>query len=297
MTDENNSINIIDITDKLENKRQQEKNDKIIEQFEKQLDISPGELNSLVNDTLGIDIDNDSLSESVQEAMDRAEMYKSWMRKKEKEDQEKGYDPQQCYCEVCPEQVRSESIEYIYNDDGSFYEKSTGRQNYCGAEIAQDCLYRMKEPPINTVSYGEDIPSYKEALNILARNNLIEPDDFGEYNGTDFFRYKNVKTLWFSFCKLLGNMAGYDFDNEPYEKSQSIHAAKAFMETEIYDFNDQQWQKLKKEFKNQLDYIMKKNGIDTQSKEAQEDIQYCTDQILEQFQGIIMSMAAKDKTF
>lgn len=66
---------------------------------------------------------------------------------------------------------------------------------------AQDCLFRMAEhPPSDPFSR---IPSHREALSMLMRAGLMEPDEFGRYNGTDFAHHENTSKLWFAYLRGL----------------------------------------------------------------------------------------------
>ena len=67
------------------------------------------------------------------------------------------------------------------------------------------CLFRMKEHPPNhldTVSC-DPLPEWAEAINMLRRASVLEPDEFGKYNGTDLALQSSIAVVWWSLVELL----------------------------------------------------------------------------------------------
>jgi hypothetical protein len=110
--------------------------------------------------------------------------------------------PGHCCNAVCRQWRQSEGQEIV----GELHEiKLTGRQSYCneGAAAATDCLFRMRtQPPssLDTVSCAR-LPEWSEAINLLRQAGLLEPDEFGRWEGTNF-AFK-VSRLWWALVDLL----------------------------------------------------------------------------------------------
>lgn len=80
-----------------------------------------------------------------------------------------------------------------------------------GGVEAHGCIFRMVErPPCDPF---RRLPSHAEALRMLARAGLLDPDDFGHWNGTDFAQRQATSTLWWAYVRLLiesGKITGAD---------------------------------------------------------------------------------------
>ena len=98
---------------------------------------------------------NSNLVEAIQEAKKRVAMYKMLEKKQEKELQERyGIDPKVCYNHVCE------------NNKEGMCDCTPGRPVWC--------LYRMTDPPPNSLDYDEYMPSHQEALDRLEANGLLK---------------------------------------------------------------------------------------------------------------------------
>lgn len=97
--------------------------------------------------------------------------------------------PNECHNIVC--------TDYIPVDDNY-------NHNVCGQrDDSHNCLYRMEDPPPNTLDYATPMPSHLEAIHILNRFGLVSPDNHGHWNGTDFVMRNQTNKLWWAFVGLL----------------------------------------------------------------------------------------------
>jgi len=54
------------------------------------------------------------------------------------------------------------------------------------------------------------IPSHAEAIRMLQRAELFQPDRFGHWNGTDYAQRRATKTLWWAYVGLLVKVGEID---------------------------------------------------------------------------------------
>jgi len=139
----------------------------------------------------------DEVRMAILDSLERRKMYKIFEDRHAALDEEEGIGAQTCCNAVCANYKLDEEIEAT----GPYTYKILSYKEYCGANEAQGCKFRMTEaPPCDPfVRY----PSHAEAIRTLMRNNLLEPDEFGHYNGTDFAHKHNTVKLWWSYVNLL----------------------------------------------------------------------------------------------
>lgn len=115
--------------------------------------------------------------------------------------------PGYCANAVCRNWVQSEGEEEIPSDLGFVEIRQTGRESFCGLgnHEAYGCLFRMKLPPPNSLCgvTGEPLPEWSDAIDMLRHAGLLEPDEFGKYNGTDFALQGNFRIVWWALVELL----------------------------------------------------------------------------------------------
>lgn len=147
-------------------------------------------------------------------------------------------NPGFCANAVCRDWVQSEGEDLIPIGGGVVEVVKTGRQSYCkpGATYACGCLFRMLEAPPNELhaESGQSLPQWAEAVRMLRRSGELEPDDNGEYNGTDFALHQNTRRLWWLLVDLLIETGRIDVawvpDSEPLrDRLAESDAAKAIL--------------------------------------------------------------------
>ncbi len=151
----------------------------------KAADAILGELGSPSADELGeiIGCSPTEIQVALMDAVERSRMYRAFDWREMKRQKVKGIQPGFCANLAC--------------DDN--------RGDGCdlGDVEAVSCLFRMLDSPPNRLSYDCDIPSHKEALNMLSRAGMLSPGHYGRYNGTDFAHRKSTRKLWWSFVDLM----------------------------------------------------------------------------------------------
>lgn len=127
----------------------------------------------------------ENIRNAILDALENNKIYQELNKIKANEDELNGIDSDACHNMVCPKFIQTET------------------KNYCkaGPICAQGCLFRMMEPPISDP--WQRLPSHPEAIRMLQRAGQLKPDDFGEWNGTAFIFYNNVKALWTAYINLL----------------------------------------------------------------------------------------------
>jgi hypothetical protein len=145
----------------------------------------------------------DDIRNGIIEALERKEMWDALKEIKAQEDEAEGKPADTCHNMVCPKFQQSEFRNETIEDTGFTYYKFSGKSNYCtdGAMCAQGCIFRMSEQPPSDPF--DRIPSHAEAVRMLQREGLLQPDEFGHWNGTDFIFHKNIKKLWEAYINLL----------------------------------------------------------------------------------------------
>lgn len=132
----------------------------------------------------------DEIREAIADALHRGETIHRLHVDEASREENPGY----CANLVCKDWVQSEGEEEVPHSSGA-------------AEIREacDCLFRMKEPPPNHLDgvTCQPIPEWSEAINMLRRAGLLEPDEWGRYNGTDFALQPNISKLWWTLVDLL----------------------------------------------------------------------------------------------
>lgn len=123
----------------------------------------------------------EEIRDALLEAAERQGMYKALAQEHAAADEQHGIPADQCFNSPC----------------------SHWREGRCaqGVENAQTCLFRMVELPPGDPF--RRLPSHAEALRMLMRAGLLEPDSFGHWNGTDFAFKLATRALWFAFIDLL----------------------------------------------------------------------------------------------
>ncbi len=165
----------------LEEARKNKELKRVIDAIIEDLQCDPLTLSELMG------VEREDLEDSIHDALERKEIYRQLNVISAEEDINKGIKADQCYNAVCPRFARSNN------------------KNYCskGIDEAQSCMYRMKDKPPSDP--WQSIPSHTEAVRMLQRANLLIPDEFGEYNGTDFMQKNNVRKLWVAYINLLAD--------------------------------------------------------------------------------------------
>ena len=142
------------------------------------------------------------ISTAMLEAMHRQEAYRQVNLKHAQEDELEGIPADLCCNQVCRDNVEKEG------------------KPFCGQGVlrAQDCMFRMSEPPPRDPF--SRLPSHAEALRLLQREGLMKPDEFGHWNGTDFAFRKQSEKLWWAYVKLLvetGKIPTFPFEEGRHE--------------------------------------------------------------------------------
>lgn len=119
------------------------------------VDLSDHKVIEVIEEQTPLNRKNSNLVEAIQEAKERAAMYKMLEKKREKELQEKhGIDPKVCYNYVC--------------------RSNRGGTCDCAFGRPVGCIFRMTDLPPNSLDYDEYMPSHKEALDRLEANGLLK---------------------------------------------------------------------------------------------------------------------------
>ncbi len=159
--------------------------------------------------------DSDEIRKSIVEALKRQELYNVLYDNRAAEDEARGLPADRCCNMVCGKYRQSDGWES--DPRGARYPllPISDRHDFCteGASEAQGCMFRMTEKPPNALF--EQIPSHAEAVRMLQRAGLLQPDEHGKYNGTDFAFHNATRKLWFAYCDMLvktGRIGPEDFD-------------------------------------------------------------------------------------
>lgn len=142
----------------------------------------------------------DEVREAILDGLERQKAYKHFGRQQAAEDEADGIPGDRCCNGVCPKHKQSE-FDSTHPVTGLV--TFSGKRDYCldGVDGAQGCIYRMaKQPPSDPFSR---IPCHRDAINMLRAAGLVKPDDWGEYNGTDFAFHQNTEKLWFAYLRAL----------------------------------------------------------------------------------------------
>jgi hypothetical protein len=144
------------------------------------------------------------IRDAFYDCLQRNAMYKSIGRQRAAEEEASGTPGDRCCNVVCPSFKQSEFEVETPTEGGCIRISCTGKQNYCtgGVDRAQGCTHRMKEMPPSD-PFRSDIPSHQEAVNMLMRAGLLEPDEFGHFNGTDLAHRAATRSLWWAYVDLL----------------------------------------------------------------------------------------------
>ena len=139
------------------------------------------------------------IREALCDALLRGKMIHEHLEAQAKTEDEPGH----CANAVCREWVQSEGEETSASGEVSL----TGKRSFCGFGDAEasGCPFRMREAAPSNL-HGVDcqpIPEWAEAVRMLRRAGLLEPDSFGFYNGTDFVFHKSTRHLWWCLIELL----------------------------------------------------------------------------------------------
>lgn len=156
----------------------------------------------------------EEIRDAILDGLERAGMYRTLALRQAAEDEAEGVPGERCCNAVCPEYRQSEGQEERPSDiPGAVEIVQTGRRDFCarGAAHAQGCVFHQRERPPSDPF--RRLPSHAEALRMLMRAGLLEPDEFGKYDGTDFALRENTRRLWWAFIGLLvetGRIPGGD---------------------------------------------------------------------------------------
>lgn len=145
----------------------------------------------------------DSIREAILDGLERQQMYRNIGRQHAAQDEAQGIPGDRCCNLVCPEHQQAERTVLKDAGDGMQCYQQEGRRDYCkkGVDGAQGCMFRMAEhPPSDPFSR---IPSHREAIRMLMRAGLMQPDEFGHFNGTDFAQHEATRKLWFAYLQAL----------------------------------------------------------------------------------------------
>jgi hypothetical protein len=117
-------------------------------------------LKKAIKKAAGLTDDNINLTQALGQSLERSVMYELHDIRKEKELEEQGIKPNQCYNAPCKYQVEKD-----------------GWGDECSGKIGRpvSCLYRMTSLPPNVLDYSDKyMPSHKEALDMLAEHGLVK---------------------------------------------------------------------------------------------------------------------------
>jgi len=185
------------VTDDLSEKRREKARQELGEHVLNELGGSAEQLAAMVDGA------PDQIREAVVEAMERQQAYRSIDRRHAAEDEAKGIPGDRCCNAVCVEHRASEGQREVESPEGLVAIEDFGKRDFCagGWERAQQCMFRMTEgPPSDPFAR---YPSYAEAIRMLMRAKLLEPDSFGKWNGTDFAFSQATSKLWWAYIDLL----------------------------------------------------------------------------------------------
>jgi hypothetical protein len=107
-----------------------------------------------IEDQTDLNRTNSNISEAFDEAVEQAKMYNFLELQKAEIFKQRGIHPFTCYNSVC---------------------KDNSGENTCNLkEKCHGCIFQMTSPPPNSFSYDTEMPSHKEALDILEKHGLIK---------------------------------------------------------------------------------------------------------------------------
>lgn len=187
------------MTDELKEARTKRANKQLADTVLKDLGGSAEELAEMVDGA------PDQIREAILDGLERAKVYEHFGQKKAALDEAEGIPGDQCCNMVCSDYQQAERTTEKTENGSTFYMQE-GKMNYCkrGVRGAQSCMFRMKEhPPSNPF---ERIPGHREAVHMLMRAGLLNPDEFGHFNGTAFAQYQNTNKLWFRYLQALKDL-------------------------------------------------------------------------------------------
>lgn len=120
-------------------------------------DLSKERTIKLINSQIGINKSNSNIEKALDDADERARIYNFEIIQAEKELIIKGIQPRVCYNGVCDKNNHSDEC-----------------QNAHCRPIS--CMHRMTSIPPNRLDYREYMPSHREALDVLEKNELLKGD-------------------------------------------------------------------------------------------------------------------------
>jgi len=158
----------------------------------------------------------DQIRQAVVESLERQQAYRSIRTRHAAQDEAEGIRPRACHNGACEAYKQSEGVREVDNGDMTYYE-DFGERDFCtrGVDFAQGCMFRMVEQPPSDPF--RRLPSHAEALRMLMRAGLLKPDDFGQWNGTDFAQRENTRKLWWAYVDMLvatGRISAHPFEHE-----------------------------------------------------------------------------------
>jgi hypothetical protein len=152
------------------------------------------------------------------EGLQRNEIYAELDRQHALRDEAEGLPADRCCNMVCSRFCQNEGWKEVEAVDGHRHlVPVSDRKNFCegGFKVAQQCMFRMTDPPPSDPFTR--LPSWAEAVRMLQRAGLLQPDEFGHYNGTDFAFHGSTQKLWWAYVGLLvstGRIASFPVESD-----------------------------------------------------------------------------------
>jgi hypothetical protein len=120
------------------------------------VDLNRVRLLNMIEEQSGLNIENSNINDAINEAIERSKLYDILEKREEKRLEEIGVTKTQCFNAVCKDNICADC-----NEDGG---------------SAVGCMYRMVQPPPNSLNYKDYMPTHLEALDMLEKHNLLKGD-------------------------------------------------------------------------------------------------------------------------
>jgi len=190
------------------------------------LDFEREKIVKQVREVVGAELEDDEIEKGLDDAQARAELYKMYDLKMQKELWEVyGIEPRRCCNIVCSNNQDS----YCYDED----------------MMPVSCLYRMTDPPPNEIGYDGYVPTYREALEMLEHHDLLYGEkhryieamkDYGKAKGQEGRWATEISGIDFNILQecitkvLQGDI--YAESDPLNEVSIDVHATNICLEVE-----------------------------------------------------------------